>query len=212
MEAPVYRYLLSAEFKGDRSYLQGPDLFNVTLEWINSNCKDGDVRDIDMAFHRLTHNQVAISLEDAKQGNELPLAVCAFTNPEGRKRVYLFETTDPVVGRHPYPEEEVIAGAYFDLSENRVFLVNPSAYTDIEVWVALTKALHQRVYKDLGGKWLFVRGKFPRYVRERQAGERVLAIVSNFQNKLTRSEAFVDGEKVGEIYFSLAEGKPHAGD
>ena len=205
-------HALNLQLKGDRSYLHGTDLYNTALMWLASEGGCQDICDIDIAFHRLATHEVLISLDcESVQAGEA-IAVCTFTDAMGRRRAYLSETAAPVVDSYVYPEDEVIAGARFNLQEKRVYLSVSPPYSDIEVWVALTKALHQRVYKGIGGKWLFVRGKFPRYIRERQAGERELAIVSNFQNKLTRSEAFVDGKKVGEIYFSLTEGKPYAGD
>jgi hypothetical protein len=76
-------------------------------------------------------------------------------------------------------------------------------YSDIELWVAMTKALHYKAFAQSKGKWLFVRGRFPEYVRQAPANERALVIAASFHDKLTRSEALVDGVKVGEIYFSI---------
>jgi hypothetical protein len=69
--------------------------------------------------------------------------------------------------------------------------------------VAMTKAMHQKVFPQLKGKWLFVRGRFPQFVQHSPAKERSLVIAASFNDKLTRSETFLDGVKSGEIYFSI---------
>lgn len=192
-------HVLSLEFKGERKYIQGPDIFNKTLEWLTS--QNPDIKDIDFAFHRLASRQLKAT-NTLSDGVE-PAAACAYTADGVRQRLYLVETDQPVVGRYPYPEDDVVSTMQLDLSARRCTLHGESAYSDIEVWVAMTKALHYKVFPQLQGKWLFVRGRFPSYIRKSAGNERTLNIIASFNDKLTRSEAMLDGVKVGEIYFSI---------
>jgi hypothetical protein len=68
----------------------------------------------------------------------------------------------------------------------------------------MVKALHLALYPDLVGKWLYVRGKFDRYqdVYEPPARHQVV-VQANFNSKMTRTAVLVDGQKVGDIFFSL---------
>ena len=66
------------------------------------------------------------------------------------------------------------------------------------------KALHQQVFPDAAGKWLFARGRFPQYVQRLPASERSIRIAASFNGKLTRSVATADGSPIGEIFFALA--------
>jgi len=191
--------LFELKFKGGRDYLQGADIFNETLAWLGSQGKE--IRDIDFAFHRLAAHQIEAVLGDS-EGIE-PAAVCSFTSNGVRERVSLVETDQVVAERYPYPEGEIVREMEFDIEDRLGVLRGTTTYSDIEVWVAMTKALHYKVFPQLKGKWLFVRGRFPQYARHSEAQERTLLIAALFNDKLTRSEALLDGVKVGEIYFSI---------
>lgn len=191
--------LFELKFKGGREYLHGTDIFNETLAWLGSQGKE--IRDIDFAFHRLATHQIEAMLGDS-EGIE-PAAVCSFTSNGVRERVSLVETDQVVAERYPYPEDEIVREMEFDIGDRLGVLRGTTTYSDIEVWVAMTKALHYKVFPQFKGKWLFVRGRFPHYACHSEAQERTLTIAALFNDKLTRSEALLDGVKVGEIYFSI---------
>lgn len=192
--------IMNFQYKGARDYIHGTDIFNETLAWLGSH--KGEVRDIDFTFHRVAEKQLELVPGPLPEGVE-PVAACAFNSADGREKVFLAETGRAVDGRYPYDEDEIVRAMTFDLEGRKATLRAQTGYSDIEVWVAMTKALHYKVFPQLQGKWLFVRGRFPAYSRHTQAQERVLAIAASFNDKLTRSEAWQDGAKVGEIFFSI---------
>lgn len=196
----MHEKVLDLDFKGARDYLQGPDIYNQTLKWLEA--VRPTLTDIDFAFHRRASRQLGVIFGPLPEGVE-PVAVCAFTSEGKRERIYLVETDSIVTGRKPYPEEEIVSELELDFTARCGVLRGEVSYTDIEVWVAMTKALHYKVFPHLDGKWLFVRGRFPQYRRKTKADMRSLVIVSSFNDKLTRSEALLDGVKVGEIFFSI---------
>ena len=191
---------LEFKFKGERDYVHGTDIFNETLGWLHKHRHE--VEDIDFSFHRLAFKQLKIVLGAAPEEIE-PVAVCAFTSGDKRERARLLETDQPVVGHYPYPEDEIVDSMEIDLATRKGVLHAETSFSDIEVWVAMTKALHHKVFPQLNGKWLFVRARFPAYAHHSIASERSLVISSSFNDKLTRSEAFLDSVKVGEIYFTI---------
>ncbi len=195
--------MLDLAFKGNRNYLHGTDVFNQTLLWLQDALPGAPIEDIDFSFHRLARHQVGIRIGAAPEGQPV-YAVCAFAQSGQRQKAHLIETDLPVTGRYPYAEDKIVAPMRIDLSQRRGLLLGSVDYTDIEVWVAMTKALHQAVFPQAPGKWLFVRGRFAAYVRHSAANERALAIVASLHDRLTRSEVLLDGRKVGEIFFSLA--------
>jgi hypothetical protein len=199
MEATMQCQQLQLKFKGNRTYLHGTDMFNQTLDWLSS-VRD-DVRDIDFAFHRLATRQLEAVAGPAPAG-VTPVAVCAYTCEDGREWAHVVETDEEVNGRYPYPEDEIVAQMAIDLVSRRGVLRGDSGFSDIEVWVAMTKALHLAAFPDLPGKWLFVRCRCPEYTRH-STGERMVAITGVLSAKLTRSETYVDGRRTGEIFFSM---------
>lgn len=191
---------INLNFKGDRNYLHGTDIFNETLTWLSAS--KGEIEDIDFSFHRLASCQL-MAMVGSPVNESDPVAVCSYTSGGIRGRVYLTETDQVVTGRYPYPEENIVSRMEVNLPTRRGVLHGEMAYSDIETWVAMTKSLHHQTFPQLKGQWLFVRGRFTRYVRHTIADERALVIAASLNDKLTRSEALLDGIKVGEIYFSI---------
>lgn len=188
------------KFKGERNYLQGPDIINEICTWLTDF--ENDVKDIDFSFHRLATKQLKVIVDYVPDKIET-VAVCTYKTNGVRHKAYLIETNQPVIERYPYYEEDIIKTMEIDLTNRQGILRGEITYSDIEVWVAMTKALHQKVFANLNGKWLFVRGRFPHYSHHSVALERAITISASFNDKLTRSEILLDRKKVGEIYFSI---------
>jgi hypothetical protein len=187
-------------FKGSRDYLQGPDIYDETLSWVYANM--GDAKEIDIAFHRLARHQLDLAIGDLPLGLE-PVAVCSYTIADRLERIYLIESESPISERYPYPEEDIVRSMAVEAEARTCRLRGGGPYSDIEIWVAMTKALHQKVFLTLPGKWLFVRGRFSKYQRSHGAEDFEITIKACFNNKFTRSEVFVAGKKAGEIFFSI---------
>lgn len=195
---------LDLSFKGNRDYLHGTDIFNQTLMWLEELHAPLTISAIDFSFHRLAkHALTAYSTQQPDLGD--PVAVCSYRFGVERAKTYLYETSDDVLGRYLYAEDDITQN--FQVSSELLsgVLYGDPTFSDLEIWVALTKALHQRALPELKGKWLFVRGRFPCFLHKTVRKSRSLRIVSNFQNCLTRTELCFDGEIAGEIYFSLIQ-------
>jgi len=193
-------FLPELKFKGDRKYLHGTDIYNNTLQWLITQRQD--IHDIDFAFHRLAVRQLRLTLEILPKGVD-PIAVCSFTSIEKRERIYIYEYDQVVEDSYRFQEDEIVSLTKFDLISRSAILSSISIFSDIEVWVSMTKALHYHVFSKSKGKWLFVRGKFNKYMIQSATGERKIIIAASFNDKLTRTELLIDGAKVGDIYFSI---------
>jgi hypothetical protein len=191
---------LKLQFKGNRNYLHGSDIYNETLTWLKLNRED--VESIDFSFHHIATHQLCAIVGVLPDGID-PVAICLFTTDGAREQLYIVESDDIVTERYHYPEEEIISQMEIDLTARRCVLRGGIAYSDIELWVAMAKALHYKVFPLISGKWFFVRGRFPKYELRSQSLERTLHIVSTFNNKLTKSEVFLNNQMAGEIYFSV---------
>ena len=175
-------------------------MYNETLTWLNTVASE--VQDIDFAFHRLTTKQIKVQVGSKPEGVE-PVVICTFNANGVRQRAFLTETDDVVTGRYPYQEGDIVSDMIIDVAARSGQLQAAPTYSDIEIWVAMAKALHYQVFSQIKGKWLFVRSRFPYYVRQSGAVKRQIVIAASFNDKLTRSEALINGVKVGEIYFSI---------
>lgn len=192
---------LELSFKGARDYLHGTDMYNAVLQLLTGEREYAGLRDIDVSIHKMVSKQVdAISGEDLSPAVR-PAVTCGFSANGSRQQIVLVETNRPVTGRYPYDEDAIVRDMAVDVASQRGTLRSAPGYSPIEIWVAMTKAVHLRVF-DPSTKWLFVRARFPEYVRSLGSGEWATTIMANFKDKLTRNDITRDGIKVGEIFFS----------
>ncbi len=192
---------LKLQFKGDRNYLHGSDIYNETLTWLQLN--RGNVQSIDFSFHLKASRRLFAIIGVLPEGI-YPVAICFFTANGVREQLYVVETELDVIGRYQYPEEEISKQMEIDLLTRQCVLRGDFAHTDIELWVTMAKTLHNKVFPLISGKWWFVRARHPRYESRSQNLKRTLCIVSNFNNKLTRSEVYLGDLVAGEIYFAVS--------
>jgi hypothetical protein len=192
---------LNLQFKGDRNYVHGTDIFNQALAWLKLH--RGNVQSIDFSFHRITSCQLCVAIGVPPKGID-PVAICSFTAHGAREKLYVFETESKVIERYQYPEEEIARQLQIDSAARRCVLRGGFARSDIELWVTMAKALHYEVFPLTSKKWWFVRCRYPQYESYAKSLERTLCIVSNFGDKLTRSEIFLNNQIAGEIYFAAS--------
>jgi len=197
--------LIDLKFKGERTYLHGTDMFNESMSWLTRHHAPLKISKIEFSFHKMVKSSLELS-DEKQDGRGEYVAECTYLAGAEPRHIYLHETENPVSGRYPYDEELICKGFLVDVADKSGCYKsshekNPGL-TDIEIWVALTKALHQQALPEIKGKWLFVRARFPTYLQKMNYKERRLRIVSNFQNLLTRTKLYAEGEPVGEIFFS----------
>lgn len=188
-------------FKGNRNYLHGTDILNATLTQLSKH--HGSISNIDFSFHRMSSFQlVALTQEELDAAD--PVAICRYQTEGDTKFVYLVETDAPVVDHYLYPEDEIADHLILDYNSKSIMLDSLLPYSNIELWVAMTKVLHYRLYADKPGKWLFVRGRLPDFSRTPLFKECSVSLSANFGGKLTRCKVRQDGTNCGEIFFSLS--------
>ncbi|MCY1195524.1 hypothetical protein D9M72_68480 [compost metagenome] len=196
---------LDLSFKGERTYLQGPDIFDAVLDWLREQGFE-TIENLDLSFHQIASRGLRAELDAPASPEEKDAAVLDFKSNGVRHRVTLRETSNPITERRPYPEDLMMAAAHVELATQTISLEHPlPGYSAIEYWVALTKALHLRALPEITGKWLFVRARIPKLEGTLACTCPSVTLISNYQNKLTRSEVSLDGRKYGDIYFSLLQ-------
>jgi len=190
-------------FKGDRDYLHGTDLLPAALHALSGERPLSAIHDIDITFHALARAGLTLQAE-APTGQEAR-AQLGCTIDGRRLKLFLVEDGRPITERRAYPEDRIVALTSIDAGSRAVTSTASMPFTNIERWIAMTKALHHEVFPDAGGKWLFVRGKFDAYLdTQGDEVEHRVGIQSDFGGKLTRASLSVGGQGVGEIFFALA--------
>lgn len=192
---------LDIPLKGSRDYIQGSDLFNAAFEALVAEAGEPS-GEFEIAFHRMAHRQVELvwETEDAPAD---AFALGSRTSNGVRARYWMRESEAPLSDRQPYPEDEIVAQMRFDeaLSEAQLSMAFP--YSDMEIWVSMIKALHQRRFTDAAGKWVFARAKLKTYDPTHAPAPLRVALAATLGTKLTRNEVYLNDEKIGDVFFAL---------
>ncbi len=182
-------------FKGGRTYVHGTSMFDELGEFLKSQGCVG--AKIDIAFRKMIPNpNCTLEIRPAQADDSV---VATISRREGDDLVICLnpeaEMAEPV--GIEYDEERI--GESAEIDGSTITSIRPSGYSDVEIMVALCKKLHQTHFAA-GKRWVFSRfkGRIPL-----DLGEDVeLRIVRAVGTRLTCSEVYTAGSKVGEIYFS----------
>lgn len=191
------------QFKGDRDYLQGAEILPIALRALSDDGSQNVISEIDIVFHALARTGLTL-VENIPPGKEAK-AQLSCTIDGTRRKLFLVEDGRPITERHPYPEEQIVAVTTIDADSPTATSAARLPFTNIERWIAMTKALHHAAYPQAKGKWLFARARLASYQdTTRENVEHRIQIQSDFGGKLTRSTLTVDGCNIGDIFFALA--------
>lgn len=191
------------QFKGARRYIQGPDLFNKMIDVGYPIERLSNLR-----FH--AHHFVCSPLAqlyltaDREELNELEdiSARCQFDVDQVTRWVALKQlATDTAGERCDFDEERIVS--LCRMQGETIRLTGPSPFTFIETVVSMNKHLHQTLFPEVSGKWIFTRVDLDSGCEEREKLE--LRFKHNMHYRLTKSDIWVDGQKIGDLFFSLVK-------
>lgn len=189
-------------FKGSRTYVQGPDLYERLLD----NCGDGrNVTDIQFSMHGFIETpagELVMTTDEAEFETlgEAPVQ-CRLSIDGQRRWVKLFPRADPPAVAERYDYDETLIIRQCRKEENSIRLAGTSPCSFIETVVAMNKQLLTLLFPDKPGQWVFSRIDLPRRVEYRDGLE--LSLVHNFNFRLLRSVIRHGGEECGSLYFTL---------
>ena len=193
-------------FKGSRDYVHGTDMFNKIIELNKERFNGAEFIDIDMTVRSIARTNMNMFESQSFNNNpSMPINANFSINSNGNRiDVLLVENGDAINCKYEYNEEELEHAAVVQIEEKIITLSNFSKYTLIEKIVALNKKLLNSLFPNHGGKWYFAKIK----LRELNLNTPVSATIKlvfkkNLDFKLTDTIIYVEGEQVGNIYFSL---------
>ena len=192
-------------FKGERVYIQGPDLVEGTMREVLSGEATGQVSNLVFVMNRLTGRNLDLVIDEEAPLDRVPVARLSFEAHGVPRRGSLLERADRPAGRRPYDEHELRTGCRMDLPARAVMLQRASPLTPIETLVAMTKALHLALYPASSGQWLFARLEAPTWPLGEPGSGLQIELRQALGTRLTKSAARLCGNTLAWIYFSLKE-------
>jgi hypothetical protein len=103
--------------------------------------------------------------------------------------------------RYEYPEDRVTSLCV--IQDRSVALNGESPFTFIESVVAMNKHMHQKLFADTLGKWIFTGIELTHGCDARKG--LALRISRDVNFRLTRAEVLHHGQAIGNLFFSLVK-------
>jgi hypothetical protein len=188
---------LSFKFKGERTYIQGGDIFDA----LESTFSQSGSYVESLSMKRLTAHNLLVT--DNLIAGKQAVGVGKVRSSDGCSVVYYLYEASQAADRYNYLEENI--ANCIQLSENCALLDGHKFYSVIENLIALTKKLCYALEPTIDGKWLFgqiiLLDKLPETFSTLHVCRR-----SGIPGKFNTNTILLDGNRLGEINFVV--GKP----
>ncbi|MDU9404598.1 hypothetical protein RTH46_19115 [Pseudomonas sp. zfem004] len=192
---------LDFEFKGERNYIQGGDIFNGVEGLAREMFSDGFVSLL--VFRNLTRRHCVLAFES--QTSMQVVATGNISTADGQRHgFWLYERDEEVIGRYPFDEEAVLSTSSLKPEEKLISMQSGDSVTPIEYVIALTKRLSYALAPNIDGKWLF--GQLNLDQPLVPAGIIKIVQKSILHGRMSVNEIWLDDVMVGTIRFIV--GKP----
>jgi hypothetical protein len=192
------------QFKGTRNYIQGPDIFNAMIG-VGGNATE--LSNIRFSVHDFVRTPICriyegSSKEEINSVQDIR-ARCQFDVHGISRWLALTQYSgDAASGkRNDYDEARVVSQCRME--GEGVTLVRQSPFTFVETIVSMNKHMHQQLFPEVAGKWIFTRIDLQNgcVAQEKLA----LQFRHNMNYRLTKSDILADDKKIGDLYFSLVK-------
>lgn len=188
------------KFKGERTYVQGPDLFDAVSLSLKSLGK-GYVKDL--TFRSFTENQCQVYTENFDQCVGSIICEGSWKSDENGELIKyrVYESDQSVSARQPFEEAKIVESCEID----NPFIVGRYVpeFSMIENIVAIVKRFHNTEYPLASGKWVF--GQIVLKERLPECCDQIkIENYQNIKNRFSRNRIILDDHLVGEIRFIVA--------
>ena len=190
-------------FKGMRNYIHGTDMFNT----MTGGYQPGTLENIRFTIHNFVWKPSCdlfqANSKEALNSRTDAKVRCQFDcNGSTHYLVLVEQDGDTSTGsRYEYDEDRIVA--LTRTPDDFIELTQKSPFTFIETVVAMNKHLLQTRFPKAPGKWAFTRIDLTNDCDDRE--KIALHFRHNMNFRLTKTDVLVDGQEVGDIYFSLVK-------
>ncbi|MGI9406480.1 MAG: hypothetical protein ACR2O4_08925 [Hyphomicrobiaceae bacterium] len=188
-------------FKGDRDYLQGPDLYNALFDFLTEQ-PGTTLSQIQFIAHDFIRtNSVLLQRFDdpaAIDKHTWPSFIVARIDNVVIAAAARGESENTERREEPYDEGPVRETAEID--GNTIRCRAPFACSPIEQLVSMKKYLLQTMFPEQKVKWVYARSSFATPL-DAASSEMAVSCVTKAPGRIYQSNVFCDGNPAGEIYF-----------
>ena len=193
---------LEFKYKGNRTYIHGTDIYTHVLKLFEDTY--GMAKDIKLSFHKIANTNLEIDI--LRKGDKgYDYSECAFImeliSDSGEYVVAGIPTSENIVERYAYDEEKIVETCIFNNEEKWINLKDRLPYHNIEIIVAMNKALLSQLLPE-PGKWYFGKLHVHQDINKMDSNDIKVQLIRNIGSKITKSLILMDDQPSGEIYFT----------
>ena len=195
---------LSFTFKGERKYVQGPDIIDAVIPLVINNFGN-EVKQLRYVAHKMLYTNADVFFDEVPHSNLNSLL--QFNHENRILYASIVENRVPIKRSVEFDEKEIqnlcIIGEGQIRMEGRV----DTKFSLSEVIVSMNKFFLQN-NREAKGKWIVTKIEYDSIdlINEYMNAEKLtLILLKNLNNKLTKSAICFDTKKIGHVYFSLIE-------
>lgn len=197
-------------FKGERTYVHGTDIFDKSLEHLPLEPIHTKDLSIEIVFHGVASKNLNLIADQDLADNvdqENLKSTISLRSGEQDLSYVLVQDHRPITCTLPYREEDIIEASHLNLPDKSIEIKKPSDYSLIEQAVAMNKELLKNLFPEAPGKWYFTKIKLRGIDLDKWLNKEykfTIKFRKNLGFKLTDSLVYADGNRLGNIYFSLS--------
>jgi hypothetical protein len=196
-EINIMKIQLDMEYKGERKYIQGGDIFNSINASISKISEYEGFYISKLVFNKFCYSKPVLNFGLCSE-QMLSVANGVITNNDVNMDFWLQEGKIKPSTSKPFNEEELVSRA--KVLDRTATLIAPIECTPIEAVIALTKMLNNSLTPAKIGKWVF--GKIELSQKMRYISS-FLSITSDksIEGRYSINTIIVDGKEIGRIKF-----------
>lgn len=191
-------------FKGSRTYVQGPDIFDAVVKILKDDYNFEKISNIKYAAHEmlLANAELVIISDFKKDDYKIINSMITFYVDDLKFYAVVSQNENKIECSSKYSEEVVRTNSIID--ENFISFENSLEDSLTEIVVSMNKYYLQKTITE-NGKWIVTKFEYKNLTEIDNIKNKKLKLelTNNFNNKLTKSKIIIENKEVGFLYFSL---------
>jgi hypothetical protein len=195
---------LAIPLKGGRTYVRGADIYSAVIGLVARKSPQALGR-CRFTFRRLPRRMLSASFAESGAVSQAPEQSVAAFAIDGAPEVsgWIYERAEPITAFVPFDEEGLIADAR--LEATTISIAGRADGSAIDLAVAMTKALHNRLRPIAMGKWILTRLDLIRPFGTDDNVDMSVSLKQELGPKLTRCDVRSGERSLGSIFFSAGQ-------
>jgi hypothetical protein len=196
------QYHISFKFKGDRKYIQGPDIMDAVISLLKKDFIIEEIKNFKYASHKMLHTNATITI-DHNQINDV-YSLISFKYRGEHYFASILPDQSEVEESLPYDETPITAHCNITGNKISIQYTNLSQFTFSELIVSMNKYFLQNTFSQKG-KWIVTKAEYIDLKSIFPPSDSIISLVliKNINYKLTKSVVSVNDQSVGHLFFSL---------